>query len=323
MRRHGVRLARDEELDVIRRCVERFEGKSSLATFDALAKVQRDRIFVVTGEHDEAESVCFPVAIDAVPSALIERDPILRACRERVAATDVVVNRFWFTFEGYQDFGPRMTALMFAGPPLQMSLPPCRFVVFAVADPDRWLPLNAAFGLTHVEGPPPNDPRIVLAVADLDKIAPSGGSREDRARILFLFHARNFAEMSSRAPTARPSRDVFFDGVRDALPLLRRPLELGQSILLQSAIIAATTDPAVALVQVFHDALDELGRAEGYREDAEVLRGSYFGPSAKQEAVAAGLKLPFGTFRHRLRRATTRLTELLWQRELATRSGDS
>ena len=86
-----------------------------------------------------------------------------------------------------------------------------------------------------------------------------------------------------------------------------------------AALVVSANSPSAALVQVVTDALDELGSIAGYTGDADVLRATFFGIPRKHEAIAAGLGLPFGTFRHRVRRATARLAELLWRRELDAR----
>ncbi|MFO0667897.1 MAG: hypothetical protein U0174_28350 [Polyangiaceae bacterium] len=58
----------------------------------------------------------------------------------------------------------------------------------------------------------------------------------------------------------------------------------------------------------------------GYAASSQILRAAFLGPPAKQEAIASELRMPFGTYRHRLRRAVEDLAAELWARETVASS---
>jgi AAA ATPase domain len=318
---HSARHARDEDLGWIRACIERFEGEASCATFDALLGVQRDRLFVIVDGADEPRAVAFAVDLGGVPADIVAGDATLRLALERSRTRKVLVMRFWFARDTYQEFGREMTALMCSGPPMTMSLTPHSEVVFAVQEPPRWMPLAPLFGLQLVEGATAAFPSHEkgLFIADLDRMTDPTSSWRERHRQIFRLHARNLAELSAATPAVWPEHEDFVDAVREVLPVLRRRLELAESRLLHTALLTNVQDPASALVRIVQEGIDELGTSAGYAGDVEVLRATFLGPPEKHEAIAANLGVAFGTFRHRVRRATSRLAELLWRREVAAR----
>lgn len=100
-------------------------------------------------------------------------------------------------------------------------------------------------------------------------------------------------------PSAAPTTDSawYLEALRTSLPALRRPHDLAKTPL---AIAAGGASEARASVE---RACAALAREPAYAESARVLLATYFGPEQKQRAVASDLRLPFGTYRHHLRRA--------------------
>jgi len=325
LRRHGLRLARESDLGWIRSTILEFEGAASLERFEAVAALQGDRLFVVTNEDDDGAGVIFAVDPAQLPRQLAASDPVLAAALQRFGAEPGFVARWWFARTGWQAFSPGMTAVMVAGAPITAKLPPHRFAMFAVVDPERWEPLAGPFGLKRLPGLVrfPTQPKA-LYVADLDELAPLARRWEDRASAVLRFHAQSFAFLSEAGPPAWLSREDFEQAVREALTQLRHPLELSNSPLAAAALLGPPTNVSSAvaerLVEAFRGALERLGRSPGYAQDVEILQATYFGTPNKHEAVAADLGMPFGTFRHRLRRAIGRLTEVLWELEQLRRS---
>lgn len=325
--RHSVRHAREEDLSWIRQSVDHFEGAQSRATFEEILPLQRDALFVVADENDEPESVFFAIDAARLPSDIIARDETLRLAIEHTQSHQPLVARYWFVRDTYQAFGPKMTALMCSGPPLLMHVSRRSELVFAVEDPERWKPLGPLWGLEDVEGVRIRFPNHIkgLSIANLDRMTHPSLSWRERHRQIFRIHARNLAELSASTPGAWLGHEAFVEAVREALSVLRRPLELAETRLLDCALATTTSSrgpessPSAAIAQVLKEALDELESSAAYAADAGVLRATFFGPPEKHEAIAASLGLPFGTFRHRVRRATARLAELLWRRELAAR----
>jgi hypothetical protein len=319
--RHSLRHARDEDLDWIRQSIDRFEGSASRTTFEAILPLQREALFVIADENDEPESVFFAVDAATLPADIVAHDDTLRLATEHAPSHQPLVARFWFVRDTYQAFGPKMTALMCSGPPLLMNISRRSELVFAVEDPERWKPLGSMWGLDDVEGVSIHFPNHVkgISIVHLDRMTDPNQSSRERYRQVFRIHARNLAELSASTPGAWLDHDAFVEAVREVLPVLRRPLELAEARLLDCAIAASSNSPSGTITQVLKEALEELESSAAYAGDAEVLRATFLGRPEKHEAIAACLGLPFGTFRHRVRRATARLAELLWRRELAAR----
>lgn len=325
LRRHGLRPAREADLPWVREAIAAFEGAESVSRFDEVYRLQPERLFIVTDEDDEGAALLFAVDPGALPVAVRAQDAVLTHAAALFSGDPGFVARWWLTRHGGQGFSPSMTALMVAGAPVTAKLPPHRYALFAVAEPERWAPLSGPFGLRRVplDVPFPSHTKG-LYLADLNEALPDALGWPERARGMLRFHAQGFAALSSAGTPAWPSQDALTEAVRDALPQLRHPLELADSPLAACASFrdAGTVDDVPSGVRrLLEETLTALDAVPGYAQDAAVLRATYFGPSAKHEAIALDLGMPFGTFRHRLRRATGRFVELAWRRELAKRRG--
>jgi hypothetical protein len=145
-----------------------------------------------------------------------------------------------------------------------------------------------------------------------------------------------FARLSE--PAAEPMLDerAFANAVKAALPRLYRTHELKDNPLLCSAVLAASVPPKVraeaalnplrageALAQLLREVGAALADNPAYASAARVLAATFFDPAAKQEAAAAALRLPYGTYRYQLRAAIRLFTQELWERERAARAGSS
>lgn len=119
-------------------------------------------------------------------------------------------------------------------------------------------------------------------------------------------------------PRAALDRASFDAAWRAALPLLHRPLELSSSPLSGSAL---GQEGPQALLAAASAATAALAGSAGYADAARVLDVTFIRPAPKQEAAAAALGVPYGTYRYQLRKATALLLEELWNREQAARPG--
>lgn len=319
MRSHGLRRATDADLVLFAPEVERFEGASSRRTFEELAPLQRDRIFVVT-RNDEPAAVFFAVDVAAAPAAVVLADPVLCAARDATAAMEeVALARFWFVRGTYQDFGAEMTALMSAGPIVALHLPRLRYMAIYVARRRQWAPLRGAFGMRTLAVVDGQDGEI--DVADTRELAPSAPTHAEMTRRVLVLHATNLLA-GPPVDSGSPALDAatFAAALREALPDLRRPLDLVDSPLLGCALVAGHPTPTARLVEVVRAAADELAGSGGYEAEAQAFAAAYLDGREKHTAVAVRLGIPFGTLRHRTRRAAARLGEILWKRELAARA---
>ncbi len=111
--------------------------------------------------------------------------------------------------------------------------------------------------------------------------------------------------------------------VRSALSARHRPHELKKSEMLSLACIERSVRggaaPEQALAQLLDESCRALASAPAYESSARLLEVTYLDPSiVKQEAAAAELRLPFGTYRYQLRRALELVTV-----EIATREDEA
>lgn len=144
------------------------------------------------------------------------------------------------------------------------------------------------------------------------------------------------ARLSETTPEPALDEPTFADAVKNALPRLNRIHELKNSPLVRSAALAASlpaksrAEAALnplrageALAQFLREARDALADNPVYASAARILTVTFFEPASKQEAAAAALRLPYGTYRYQLRAAVRLFTQELWEREKAARTRSS
>jgi hypothetical protein len=129
-------------------------------------------------------------------------------------------------------------------------------------------------------------------------------------------------------PQARPahrpadltvlSREEFDAAVRDALRSWHRPDQITASPLSRSRL---TTDPAATLQKVLADAVETLAGDPRTEHLSRAMATAFFRGVPTQEAAAARLGLPLGTYRRHLSRGLEEVCELLWSRELYGTTG--
>lgn len=119
--------------------------------------------------------------------------------------------------------------------------------------------------------------------------------------------------------------DAFAAGVREALRGLGRAGGLRGCVLLGSRMVAARAGEgadgdarAAVLAELLKEAAAELQAAPHDRRASRALHHTYLQPAGTQQRAADLLGLPMSTYRRHLATALDRLTERLWQRELAT-----
>ncbi len=166
-----------------------------------------------------------------------------------------------------------------------------------------------------------------FVVARGDGLSPHGVVRAALHETLLRTEGRLHAEMAAGARAFMLRRrltaiaagrgsstaETMVGALREALPKLSRPRDLAASPLLALRVVGGG-GPA-QLARVLLKAIDDLDHESGNQEAARVLRATYLGTSQKQEAAAAELGMPFGTYRHRLRAAIAELARALAEAE--------
>jgi RecA/RadA recombinase len=173
-----------------------------------------------------------------------------------------------------------------------------------------------ALGFVRVAGPRDDDATFVLAIAPHEatssRTLPSPAPVPDFAPVVAPHAA------SADAGARRFERPAFDLAWRTALPLLHRPHELASSPLIESELGRGGPQ---AVLGAAREACDALAASPGYADSARVIDVSFIHPAPKQEAAAATLGVPFGTYRYQLRKAIALLLEELWRRETSRAEG--
>ena len=119
---------------------------------------------------------------------------------------------------------------------------------------------------------------------------------------------------------AVPDREEFDEDVRLALQTWRHPEGFASNRLLHRRFVtSAGGDPAVVLRAMVQEAVDAMRSDLAGVKARAALVATYFSGAPTQEAAARRLGLPFGTYRRHLRAAVARVSDVLWQAEVASR----
>ncbi|GAA4974611.1 ATP-binding protein [Kineococcus glutinatus] len=109
-------------------------------------------------------------------------------------------------------------------------------------------------------------------------------------------------------------REVFDEGVLEALRTWRVPREFATSVLLRSRLVpSGSADPVSDLRRAFVAALDALQVDPAGVRAHEALDATYLSASRTHKAAARRLGVPYGTYRRHLVQAKERLVAQLWK----------
>jgi hypothetical protein len=326
-----VRVAEKADIPKLAAHVARFEGPTAAALFVHFAARQPEHVHMVVEQEPEAVAIVFPILMSRCSDEDLALDPSLAKLHAlyvdegRRPDSDVQVFRWFFTTKNDQALDEHTASLMMVGPFLTATCADrVRFVAFMVKDGDPWAPLGAPMGLVRrrdLEAPDSPDPRAIFVQDHRDFV---GGERDplralERTVLRILQGFGGLGRSAGPATAPLLARDEFDERVRDALAKLHAPLELGKSGFVATAVgrHAVESDGVLSL---FTEVLGELDAARQYAESVAVLRATFFDPAGKQEAAAAALGIPFGTYRYRLRKAMACFADALWEREVRVRA---
>lgn len=331
--RTHVRLAKRSEIPMLSAHVARFEGEASAALFRHFAERQPENLYVVVEREPEPVAVVFPLTLSRCADEDLALDPALARLqllggegRVRPDA-DVQVLRWFFTTKSHQTIDEHAASLMMLGPFLTAPhVDRVCFVVCMTRDGEAWEPIAAPMGFHRrrdLEARDTPDPRAIFVQDYRDFVGEERHPLRALERTL-LRVLRNFGGLGGLAAhgagdAGGPARDEFEELVRGALTELHAPHELARSRFVATAVGRHALE-GDGLVALFRDVLAELEAAHQYADSAAVLRATFFEPAGKQEAAAAALGIPFGTYRYRLRKAISCFADALWEMELQARS---
>lgn len=344
MTRCHLRRGTDADAAIVERWIAAFEGDLSAELFRHWYGHQPRGFHVLGDEQEEPAGVYFMIHIGETTAAQRACDPIaqdawreLQTRRAQSGTNDEMGCGRWFFARGtHQAFGvPNFTAVMFSGPLIVAAHPRYhRWVSFYVPTDDRWLAMGASFGLVRLDRTVEIDGRLrAVDVRELNDVVGASPSVRERAFVRDLLE-RMGVRLSSqtlrdRAPATLRRHTMLDDAafqkaVRSALPILHQRHALRESPLVESAMVSAMKplDRAAAadqLVALIVDTCSALGRRPATAGASRILMTTFTEPAVKQQAVAAALKLPYGTYRYQLRAAIDLLARELWELERTAR----
>lgn len=315
--------ARPPELDWARALVAQEEGEECAAAFERLAR-RGPPAYVLRDEVSE------PVGFQLIspdgshgPVDPVTRRALELAADKRAAeGIDVSVCRWWGARDTYQRFGPALSAVMAMGPHITASSdPPHAAMVVVTHDVERWRALSGVSPLQLLERTTYDGREYGLWFLDARGGDP-GVDVRDAARAAMPLWLSMVAQVDASPPSAPPSIDppsspVAPEAVREALGAFHAAHTLEAATL--TRLLPSSADPVEACRGWLRDGIRAMAESPAHAELAAVLEATYIEPAVKQRAAAADLGLPWGTYRHRLKRAISVLAEEL--RRARTRAG--
>jgi hypothetical protein len=223
--------------------------------------------------------------------------------------------RFWMHRESYQDASAAVNLTAINGSIFWSTHPRLAWNFIAVGDPAF---LEPHFASVHMWREPDADFEVAghryavfahdwrvepleawLQVKADPKRLPEPGERPTAARL----------------PARVLSHEQFVAAVRQALRDYARLHALAENPLIHSRLVA--TPSAAALQACLREAVATLRANPKDAKFHRALWHTYFAPAPTQEQAAELLGLPFNTYRYHLNKGIARVTDILWQQELA------
>ncbi len=231
--------------------------------------------------------------------------------------------RFWMAEDTYQEVGPVQTQIFVNMVRHYLLTPRLAFTFLPCSDADFWLlPFSYAdvsrlpqvdFSLDGKRfGVYGHDWRIVPPIPWLELM----GERE-------VSTSANAAPPPPTEQVLVLSESDFTDAIQEALRDYVRPDVLKSNPLLRSKLViekagfnSNESERASTLRSLLKEAAESLQQSAREAKFYRPLYHTYFQPAPTQEQAAELLDLPFSSYRRHLKSGITRVTEILWAREI-------
>lgn len=324
---------REEDWRGLQEMVEAHEGADSARLAAYWFKRQPENTLVLRTPQGTPIGFMLMIALHETTDEDETIDPAVRATRQYLqthaplrSGEGATLFRYWMAKETYQSVSPIQSLIFVNVGRHYLITPALAYTFFPCADPDFWKPGFAYIDLHrlpeadytiggHRYGVYGHDWRVVPPMQWLAILA----EREV---------AGSSVTTSSQTPSARQiivlSEDTFSDAVVSALRSYTRPDMLSDNPLLRSRMLAERTsndagidDDITALVGLIRETTESLQSSPRDTKLYRAIYRTYLNPASTQERAAELLDLPFSTYRRHLKSGIERLTELLWNQEIA------
>jgi hypothetical protein len=233
----------------------------------------------------------------------------------------ILHGRFAMARDTYHDLSPVIDMISATCTMGWLSTPRLAWAFALFSDPDRWEPMFRYIRLARCpEADFRAGRRLIGAFAHDFRAEPPVLWLEALGQQELTTEAPPPAASAAPPPVVVLSRPAFEEAVRRALRDYTRAEALDRNPLLRSRLVlglAPARTGAEALRALIGQAADALKARPRDEKFHQALRLTYLEPAPTQEDAAERLDLPFGTYRYQLGIAIERVTEWLWQRELA------
>ncbi len=323
---------RDADGSALLEMVTRHEGPASAQLAAHLLEQQPENVIVFRDAEGLAIGFVTLVNMNELTPADLEVDWALasaaRYLRQHAAplrAGEVASYfRFWMAGDTYQGVSPTQSLIFITMVRHYLTTPGLAFTFIPCADPEFWA---GVFGYADLA-------RLPTADFELDgrrfgvyghdwRVTPPAAWLE-----LLAERETALAPETVQPPPASErlvvlSEEAFAEAVIDALRDVSRPGGLRGNPLLRSRLVVSRTgaesgesERVAALDALLREAVDTLQTSPKEVKYYRAVYHTYVQPAATQEIAAELLDLPFSTYRRHLKAGITRVTELLWQREI-------
>jgi len=323
-------VAQPADISTLVAMVEKHEGGEAAKMASYWLERQIDGVQVFRNAKQEAVGFLMMLALERIAPEDRQVDPAVASAWAYLqhyaplrANERATLFRFWMAGDTYQAISATQSLIFVNVAQHYLTTPGLAFTFFPCAEPDFWAPMFAYADIARIPdadfeiggrtyGIYGHDWRIVPPNAWLDLLA----EREIAA-----------SPEPMPPPTIEPlivlSEAEFAEALQDALRHFTRPDALRGNPLLRSRLVSdavgsdANEDAKVgALLDLLKNAAESLQAAPREGKFYRAMYRTYFNPAPSQERAAEMLDLPFSTYRRHLRAGITRVTEILWQREI-------
>lgn len=321
---------RSDELESLLDILIENEGEESVAHMRYWIERQPESVLVLRGSEQQPLGFALFLALQDISAPDAQTDPAIRAAnaylqrRSPLRGGEVATYfRFWMAADSYQSISPVQSQIFINMVHHYLTTPGLAYTFIPCATPDFWAPLFAYADLARM-------PELDF-VTDERKYGVYG--HDWRAVPPMAWLALMGEREVGNAPIAPPAaveRIIVLDAsdfavaVQQALKDITRPTALRQNPLLRSRLIidqvglqADETERIAALGRILRAAADSLQASPRDMKLYRVLYHTYLQPAPTQELAAELLDLPFSTYRRHLKSSMERLTDVLWNQELA------
>jgi hypothetical protein len=308
-------------IDILRR----HEGEASAGIAAGWLERQPEAFHVWRSPDGRLQGLMAHLCFAAPDTNDLDADPALPAIWTHVRAAGglrpgerMLVHRFWAGRDGYQDSASQ-TMIAASASLLWMTLPGLAWSFPCTANPEHWAPMFAYCNFTR-------EPALDFVVGGRAfGVFAHDWRREPIQTWLDTLAERELAGSDGGVqPGSLPrvlalSRPDFDDAVRQALRDYARPSAFAANPLTRSRLTLGGTEatPAGTLRALLLTAVESLQEHPRDHRLHRALWHTYIQPAASQELAAERLGLPFSTFRYHLKGGIERVSDWLWEREVA------